>query len=91
MWPAGVGMAWPDPQPGQADSCLGLTIGRVGGAVPHRFGLRSRTAVLTSALIFVGFWLTGVLRQSPHFRSYCNHVTSLTPRERPQPCSDMEG
>lgn len=81
--PAGVGMTWPDPQPSQADPCLGLTMGRVGEAVPYRFRLRSRTAVLTSALIFVGFWLTGVLSQSPHFRSYSTQVTSLTPRERP--------
>lgn len=75
--PAGVGMTWPDPQPGQADPCPGLTMGRVGEAVPYRFCLRSRTAVLTSALIFVGFWLTGVLSQSPQFRSYSTQVTSI--------------
>lgn len=52
-------------------------------AFPRRFGLRSRTAALTSALIFVGFWLIGVLSRSPNFRSYSNHLTSLIP------CSDM--
>lgn len=76
-------MAWPDLQLGQADSCLGLTRQRVGGAMPHRFGLRARTAVLTSALIFVGFWLTGVLSQSPYFGSYSNQVTLHTLRQRP--------
>lgn len=63
---------------------------RVGGAMPHRFGLRSRTAVLTNALIFVGFWLTGVLSQSPYFRSYSNQVTLRTLRQRLHLCSDTE-
>lgn len=50
---------------------------------PYGLGLRDRTAVLASALIFVGFWLIGVLSQSPHFRSYSSPVTLLTPIERP--------
>lgn len=45
-------------------------------------------AACISALIFVGFWLTGVLSQSPHFRSYSDHLTSLIPRGL-LPCSDM--
>lgn len=81
-------MSWPDPQLGQADSCFGLTMWHVAGAMPHRFGLRARTAVLTSALIFMGFWLIGVLSQSPYFGSYSNQVTLRTLRQRPQLCSD---
>lgn len=50
---------------------------------PYGLGLKARTAVLASALIFVGFWMIGVLSQSPHFRSYSSLVTSLTPIERP--------
>lgn len=45
-------------------------------------------AAFTSALIFVGFWLTGILSQSPRFRSYSIHLTSLIPRGL-LPCSDM--
>lgn len=56
--------------------------GRGGGRpLPPGFGRRARTAAPASALISVGFWLTGVLSQSPHFRSYSNLVTSLTPRK----------
>lgn len=36
-------------------------------------------AACISALIFMGFWLTGVLSQSPHFTSYSDHLTSLIP------------
>lgn len=80
-------------------SCQGLTMGRAAGGwrgagggrpLPPGFGRRARTAAPASALISVGFWLTGVLSQSPHFRSYSNLVTSLTPRKGgPQPCSDV--
>lgn len=71
---------------GPDHSCQGLTMGRtagVRGGRPLPLGLAEgpRTAAPASALISVGFWLTGVLSQSPHFRSYSNLVTSLTPQK----------
>lgn len=65
-------------------------MGRVGGAVAQvrPAGL---TAALAGALIFVGFWLTGVLSQGPHLSSYSNLVTVLKPEEWPQPCSTGQG
>lgn len=64
-----------------ADNGQGGSWGGGARPLPPGFGRRARTAAPASALISVGFWPTGVLSQSPHFRSYSNLVTSLTPRK----------
>ena len=68
-------------------SCLGLTMGHVGGAVPRRAhpcvqpkGQDSCACECFDCCV-ASFWSTGVLSQSPHFRSYSNLVTSLMPRK----------